>query len=334
MVKNIIKRIIVGFGIALLLMLCKDYILLDVHAQSVNVNPDTLCAINNNGDSCNMSNVNTYTIYERPMYGNAFGSNTYRGRIVWHFTGNNLSDKTYDLTFLVYIAGGTQYDYPNRGYIQNSDNNLYSCHIDTTKLNQNDAQTTSMTGTATVSCNNVYMSGNWGFFYLVDINTISNGVVAISPITFTESVSAKQTKELEEINDNITSEETPSDNDIGSIFDSSEDTSNTPVSSLITMPITLLQKFNDGFSASCGSYDLGSLYGHHIILPCIDLQGLLGSELWSLIDMLFSLFLVYNIGLMCIDIYESITSLDDGFRSLYTPKHGPTAYQPKHGGDS
>lgn len=111
-----------------------------------------------------------------------------------------------------------------------------------------------------------------------------------------------------------------------------DDESNSPVSDLILMPLTLMNAYVDGFSSTCNSFDLGSLYGHNIVLPCIDIEDYLGSNLWGLIDIMFTLFLVYNIGLMCVSMYESITSLEDGFRGLYTPRHADSGYQPRHGG--
>ena len=111
-------------------------------------------------------------------------------------------------------------------------------------------------------------------------------------------------------------------------------TTNTPISDLITMPFTLLNAYSNGISSSCSSFNLGSLYGTDIIFPCIYPQNYLGSSLWGVIDLLFCIFLVYNIAMLVVHIYDSITSLDSGFESLYTPKHADTGYTPKHGGGS
>lgn len=104
-------------------------------------------------------------------------------------------------------------------------------------------------------------------------------------------------------------------------FEQFEDNSNNPVSSLLTMPITLLQSYMDGFDSSCSPVNLGSLYGTDIIIPCINIDQYLGSNVWSLVDSLFTIFMVYNIAMLCVSIYEGITSLDDEMQYLYSPQH-------------
>lgn len=102
-----------------------------------------------------------------------------------------------------------------------------------------------------------------------------------------------------------------------SFFDDFNVDSNSPVSDLLTMPITLLQAYIDGFSGTCRDINLGRLYGHNLIMPCINPGSYLGTELWSLIDSLFTIFMIYNIAMLCITIYEGITSLHDDFSWLY-----------------
>lgn len=104
-------------------------------------------------------------------------------------------------------------------------------------------------------------------------------------------------------------------------FDEFRESSSTPVSDLLTMPITLLQAYLNGFSDTCRDMNLGSLYGSYIIIPCLNIESYLGSELWSLIDVLFTLFMLYNIGMLCVTIYEGITSLNDDMQFLYSPRH-------------
>ena len=100
-------------------------------------------------------------------------------------------------------------------------------------------------------------------------------------------------------------------------FDDFDDDSTSPISDLLTMPITLLQAYIDGFSNTCQDINLGQLYGTYLIIPCINIEEYLGSSLWSLIDTLFSIFMIYNIAMLCITIYEGITSLNDDFSWLY-----------------
>ncbi len=124
---------------------------------------------------------------------------------------------------------------------------------------------------------------------------------------------------LDGINDTMKDDSAP---DTKGFLDSIKvDESNSPVSDLITMPLTLMNAYVNGFSSSCQPVNFGNLYGSDIIFPCIDIKKYLGNTLYSLIDMLFCIFMAYNIGMMCISIYESITSLDDAMQLLYTPQH-------------
>ena len=112
-----------------------------------------------------------------------------------------------------------------------------------------------------------------------------------------------------------------SDVDIDKSFFEDFEESNTPISDLMTMPLTLLQKYLDGFNGTCQPINLGSLLGTDLIMPCIDIKKYLGNVLWTLIDSLFSLSLCYNIAMLGISIYESITQFEDGMNMLYTPQH-------------
>lgn len=94
-----------------------------------------------------------------------------------------------------------------------------------------------------------------------------------------------------------------------------------PISTLILMPFTLLNRYVDGFNGSCSSISLGNLYGTDLSLPCIDLENKLGSTLWNTIDGLVSIFMIYNIGMLFVMVFNDITSLRDTFDSLYTPQH-------------
>lgn len=136
MVKNIIKRIIVGVGIALCLYLIKGNLLLGVSAKSTNLAPSNICGINGTTDNCNWSDgINTYRVYDDTFYGGTFGSSISRGRIIWRFfPTNDLKNKTYDIDFLMYLTGSTTYLDSNRGYIVNDSGNIFTCYIDNTRF--------------------------------------------------------------------------------------------------------------------------------------------------------------------------------------------------------
>lgn len=105
---------------------------------------------------------------------------------------------------------------------------------------------------------------------------------------------------------------------------------NDPLSNLLMLPVNLANVIIQATSGSCEDYSFGQLFGHNLKLKCIDFPSLLGSNLYHTIDILIAFFMIYQLFMMCITIYNDITSLRDGFDDLYTPAH--EGYKTKHGG--
>lgn len=133
-----------------------------------------------------------------------------------------------------------------------------------------------------------------------------------------------------QLNDTLNDTNGVTDNEIEELFGDFEE-SNTPISDLLLMPITLYSAFITGISATCSPVSLGSLYDTPITLPCINLEDILGSSLWSLIDLLFSFFMFYNISQLIISAFNNLTSLKDDFNLLFA-KHYNQEYQGRHAG--
>lgn len=138
------------------------------------------------------------------------------------------------------------------------------------------------------------------------------------------------TNAINNLNDTMKDETTPN---IDIDLDLSNDN---PISSLLTMPLTLLNAVFDMTDDTCQPYVLPfDFFGGNntLSLPCIDLKDYLGNNVYNILDTILCFYFAYEIGMMCISIYEGITSLHDNFDSLYSPKHGPNSYTPRHGGD-
>lgn len=84
---------------------------------------------------------------------------------------------------------------------------------------------------------------------------------------------------------------------------------NGTITSLLTLPITLLQAIVNGLQTSCSSFSLGSLFGTNLTLPCINLNSLLGSTLFSIIDVLISGLMIFAIAKKLIKIFNDFTNL-------------------------
>ena len=123
-----------------------------------------------------------------------------------------------------------------------------------------------------------------------------------------------------------------SDIDLG--FDDISKPSDTPISDLILMPITILNQLKTVTDWNCQAWVLPFDFtgGSNILtFPCINLRKYIGNDVFNIIDELGSFFMIYAIGLSFVTFFEDITSLRDVYDDMYTPQHGAKPYIPKHG---
>ena len=73
----------------------------------------------------------------------------------------------------------------------------------------------------------------------------------------------------------------------------------------------MFQRIINSINGTCSTFNLGSLYGSNLTLPCIDIPSVIGSSLWGVIDVLFSGIFVLSIRKKFVDIFQNITSLQD-----------------------
>ena len=349
MVKSIIKRIIVGVGVALCLMAIKERGLIgQVQALSCSVsNRNVSYSIENwHGNILNTSRESHMDIsyYDRDAFTD--------GKQRIYFDDN---DSYIDVLVPISWTMGFQY---NPVYNEQLNKN-YQFHIQSSPpvLYLIDSRTNSPTywsqgvwenGHYRVRYFKSQLDTNyvnliqlkiglptWWYNFIVSAFVDVNGYFQVEHYQCDSNKALKEaidenTKAVEDVNNSLKDESDANTN--GFLQDIQQDYSNNPVSDLITMPITFLQTLNNKASGSCITWDLGALFGHNLKMPCINLQQILGSNLYNLIDMAFCLFLAYNIGLMCVTIWNNMTSLKDDFDDMYSPKH---VYQGKHsGGDS
>lgn len=84
--------------------------------------------------------------------------------------------------------------------------------------------------------------------------------------------------------------------------------SNGTITTLLTLPISLMQAYVNGMSDTCSSFSLGTLFNTNIVLPCIDIGSLIG-PLYGIIDVLFSGFMVFGIAKKLIKIFNDFTNM-------------------------
>lgn len=90
-------------------------------------------------------------------------------------------------------------------------------------------------------------------------------------------------------------------------------TSNTPISDLVTLPLNLLNSIYSGISGSCSNWSLLLPFNHTILLQCFTISDYVGSSVATIIDCAICLFMAYRIILLFIAIFNDITTLSDTY---------------------
>ena len=146
----------------------------------------------------------------------------------------------------------------------------------------------------------------WQFWYeytseILIINNIESTIIDSQQAT---------TNAVEDVNNSINDSTT---DDPGSDIDNMKDkvATNGTISQLLTLPIQLYQNILNSVSGSCSSFNLGNLFGTNLLLPCINLQQLLGSTLYGIIDILCSGLFILSFRKKMVDIFNHMTSLND-----------------------
>lgn len=151
------------------------------------------------------------------------------------------------------------------------------------------------------------------------LNTI-HSAIDLNGTYIVSAIQALQTQQIQAINNNTQAVNGVND----SINDSSTDDptndlndmnqneiSNSVISDLLLLPLNMFQRIINSINGTCSTFNLGSLYGSNLTLPCIDVPSIIGSNLWGVIDILFSGIFVLSIRKKFVDIFENITSLKD-----------------------
>lgn len=111
---------------------------------------------------------------------------------------------------------------------------------------------------------------------------------------------------MDDLNDSSTDDPT---NDLEDMQEN--EISNSVISDLLLLPLNMFQRIINSINGTCSTFNLGSLYGSNLTLPCIDIPSIIGSSLWGVIDVLFSGIFVLSIRKKFVDIFQNITSLKD-----------------------
>lgn len=119
-----------------------------------------------------------------------------------------------------------------------------------------------------------------------------------------------QQQATEDINDSINNDNVDDPSSSLSNMDNKIAT-NSVISDLLLLPVTLFQNVLNSINGSCSTFNLGTLLGTNLTLPCINLSNILGSSLYGVIDILLCGIFVLSMRKKFVNIFENITSLKD-----------------------
>lgn len=346
--KYIIKRIIIGIGIAIGVMLFKDSIL-TAHALSYQM--DTLYLDN--------SGIYQEVWYERPidtgfnikLVGVAdtdLNTNLYVQVLICAGPSNNS---------VIWVPGDQPNSWTGTQRNVTINNTNVPCKVGTTsgKVQQLLYTTRAVDGDFTATVRVSYKDGYTGFTFvsygisdkpwdyiqnvtdytnqLESLNTTINNkwqqqinkLQDIWGVTQQQLAEAqvqtgweKRAAEAAEAMHNLMNNDDIDTNDQDSKINTIKNSgyNNNSISSVILMPVKVFESAINGLSSnSCSSINLGNLYNTDLIMPCIsssDMQNWLSSTLYGLIDILMSFCVILGIRKLVLKIYNTIVYLRDG----------------------
>lgn len=95
------------------------------------------------------------------------------------------------------------------------------------------------------------------------------------------------------------------------------------ISDIFFLPVELIkveeQAIREGF---CTPVNLGRLFGHDLIMPCLDIESFVGSNIYYFIDMVFTISVIIGIVNFVVDCYNGAIFMEEGFDKAYNKIEG------------
>ena len=265
------------------------------------------------GWSCNGACSSTYWTVGQQFLENA--SSIQVGQVVLHGTNINNESKTF---YCLSTVVSTDYSGSNK-YVKM----VATCNTSNFKSIDHVSFNTNL---YTIS-----NSESFGFnLYVKKLNYVTSTYTGLHDSDGNPSNSGGGS-ELDDINSSITDatqaietgldnlENTMKDDTIDSSFQDStmnsingQLASNNVISDLLLLPVNMYQRILNSVNGTCTAFNLGSLYGTSLTMPCIQPQNYLGSTLWGVIDILFCGFFILAIRKKFVDIFNNMTNLKNG----------------------
>lgn len=174
-----------------------------------------------------------------------------------------------------------------------------------------------------IFCNNIPLYGNQNFIFRLNLNGSSNnnsfGLLNTSVNFYSEQQIANTiiqnqnsiNNSINDVNDSLNNSDIDNDN-VSNTLNGVNIGNQGVITQLITMPITLFTNILNSINGTCSSFSLGNLFGTNLFLPCINIENYIGSNLYTIIDIILSGFLAWGISRKIKKVFEEITNLREG----------------------
>lgn len=212
------------------------------------------------------------------------------------------------------LISGTQwlyhikFNYKQQIKAVNQNNVNMSCWFERQPSNGLFAQTIWYTSASTMRF--YYYNNNFQYSVSDDPNS-----AALNTITNQNTTIINQNTEINnsinDVNDSINNSNVDDPSNSINSFKNNLAT-NGVITQLVTLPVTLFSNVLNSVNGTCSSYNLGSLLGTDLVLPCINISNYIGATLWSVIDVLISGLFVYAISRKFIKVFENLSSMKEG----------------------
>lgn len=313
MVKQIIKRIIVGVSVALILSLIYSNKVFGLSISEV----DNLVSYNWGNPLMTTGAISQEFIRtERATYFNNWSKTTLQD-----FTGYDVLILTIMPT--ITVNGRTVNSSLGIGTIENMiliqevylryDKKYINCDINNTLVYCRLPQE--------------YKTSNIEFYYNIAFytsNTVDkysvpvllSGQFQISPVYYFGNISIEkliqqETQALNDINNTLNDDTPPSQSDVSSVIDNKIQGNSTISETIMAIP-NILGVFGTTISGTCSSpYNFGRLYNYDITFNCINPSRYLGSTIWSIIDIIFCIAVIVPFSRWVINAWNRFTSLKE-----------------------
>ena len=233
-----------------------------------------------------------------------------------------------------YVANSVQYNYGLLNYVFTSNVTGTSILVDYQSSVRNESNHTFGGYKVTLLSDNKQLTQqqvqqavqNSGLATAQSVTQVQQSITQVQQeLSGVQQEQQQTNQKLDDVNDNLTDETAPvldlSDLDVSS---------DTPISDLITMPLTILNSLSQALDGTCSNYTIPFLFSSSVTFPCFTISDYLGNTVTNYIDLFICFYMCYNIAMLVVSVFEDITSLRDIYDSLYVPKHADTGYQPRH----